>query len=297
MARRERRAQMSFDNLKESLTQKGGFKEDERIFKLKAKEDGTGTAIIRFLPAPDSEVPYVTIYEHGFKDAGGFYIENCPTTIGKECPACKQNNIYWNNDKEDEARARKRKQSFYANILVIKDDNCPEREGKVFLFRYGKKIHDKIVEAIEGTGGDEAFNPFDYYEGANFVLTQKMVGGYNNYDSSRFKDPTPISSDEDEIDKIDSKLFDIKPFVAEDKFKSYSTLAAIYKSKTGVNPPKAAGSEQDNEEKVSINSNVNSNVNDTDNSVDDSVTVSTETETASSARSKIFEKLKKRNQE
>jgi hypothetical protein len=293
MARRERRAQMSFGSLKDSIQDKGGFKDDERIFKLKPKEDGTGTAIIRFLPAPDSEVPFVNIYEHGFKGDNGYYIEACPTTIGKDCPACKQNNIYWNNDQEDEARARKRKQSFYANILVIKDDNCPEREGKVFLFRYGKKIHDKIVEAIEGTGGEEPFNPFDYYEGANFVLNQKQVGGFNNYDSSRFKDPTPISKDEKEIDAIDEQLFDIKPFVSDDKFKAYSVLAALYKAKTGITPPTVDGESVPEENATSENDEADESTSSVDISKDEAADDSGTT----GARSKIFEKLKNRNKD
>ena len=291
MARRERRSKMSFGDLKNAVQDNGGFKADERIFKLKVGEDGTGTAIIRFLPAPDSEVPFTKIYEHGFKADNGYYIEACPTTIGKECPACKQNNIFWNNDQENEARSRKRKLSFYSNILVIKDDACPKRKGKIFLFRYGKKIHDKIIETIEGKV-DEPFNPFDYYEGANFVLAQKMVGGFNNYDSSRFKDPTQIAKTEKEIDAIDEKLYDIKPFVSDDKFKTYNTLATLYKTKTGITPPSAEGEKEETPaptptQKAETAPKVESTKIDTTKA----------TEGDSTARLKIFDKLKNRNKE
>lgn len=289
MSRKERRAKVDFGTLKTAVSTKSGFKEDERIFKLKANEDGTGSATIRFLPAPDSQVPFVQIYEHGFKGpSGAYYIENCPTSINKDCPACKQNNIYWNNDKQDIAKDRKRKLSVYANILVIKDDNCPEREGKVFIYRFGKKILDKINDAINGLQEDP-FNPFDYYEGANFILTQKIKDGYNNYDASRFKDQSPL--DEEVIDIVDAELFDLLPFIDESKFKDYETLAAHYATKTGVTPPslngpkvtyedsseESTGSDEDNEE-----------------STGSEESVKTETKKPTGAKAKIFEKLKKR---
>ncbi|MFA5484941.1 MAG: hypothetical protein WC260_01705 [Candidatus Pacearchaeota archaeon] len=195
---------------------------DERIYKPEFDENGIARATIRFLPSPDTDIPYVDLYTHYFSDVGGWFIENCPTTKGLECPVCKENSRIWDSD-EDTARKRKRKRSFYANILIVDDKKNPSNNGKIMLFKYGVKIHEKIMELIE----DDGIMPFDYYDGANFDLKIKMtkVGSVSmpNYDSSAFKDSSTIGTDE-EIESINSALFPLAPFVSDDKFKSYDNI-------------------------------------------------------------------------
>lgn len=195
---------------------------DERIFKPEMDDTGNARVLIRFLPSPDTDVPYVDVYSHYFKDVGGWFIDNCPTTKGRECPVCKENSRIWDED-EQTARNRKRKRSFYSNILIVDDKKNPSNNGKVMLFKYGIKIHEKIIELID----DDGVMPFDYYDGANFDLKIKMVkvGTANmpNYDSSTFKDVSAIGTDV-EIEKIDSALYPLAPFVSDDKFKSYDAL-------------------------------------------------------------------------
>lgn len=213
---------------------------DDNMFKMNPKKKGEGEVTLRFLPSPDSDIPYVKYFNHGWKNsAGKWFIQPCPTTFGLECPVCKQNNIYWDDDQEDLARSRKRSLNFVSNILVINDQDNPDRNGKVFTFRYGKKIHDKIQEAVEGKiayiEGD--FNPFDYYDGADFKLVLKQVSGYNNYDSSAFTLPKPIATTEDEIDAIDAQLHNISHYDGKAELKSYEELSALYLVNTGVVPP------------------------------------------------------------
>ncbi|MFW6219536.1 MAG: single-stranded DNA-binding protein [bacterium] len=210
----------AFKKMKEQNSGKKAV--DERIYRPEFDDNGTARSIIRFLPSPDTDIPYVDVYSHYFSDVGGWFIENCPTTKGLECPVCKENTRIWDSD-EDTARKRKRKRNFYANILIVDDKKNPSNNGKVMLFKYGIKIHEKIMELIE----DDGIMPFDYYEGANFDLKIKMikVGNTNmpNYDSATFKDTSSIGTDE-EIEKINSSLYPIASFVSNDKFKSYDDL-------------------------------------------------------------------------
>lgn len=210
-------------------------KVDERLYQIKTQKDGTAQAVIRFLWSKDTDVPFAKKYSHGFRGVGGWYIEDCPTTNGKPCPVCKANSAAWNADDKDTARARARRLSCYSNILVVKDPQTPENEGKVFLFRYGKKIHDKIMEKIAPKEGgiEEPVMVFDPYEGANFKLIVKTVNttlpdgskkSYLNYDSSSFAEKTKIGSDA-KVEEIDKSLYGLSEFVDPSSIKTFDELA------------------------------------------------------------------------
>jgi len=201
---------------------------DEREFKPKYKQDGTFQAVIRFLPSKDTDIPFIDVYSHGFKGPGGWFVDNCPTTIKKKCPVCTANSAIW-DEFPDVVRKRKRKLSYYANILVINDIQTPENNGKVFLYRFGKKIHDKIMQKLNPPEGGilKPVTVFDYYEGANFnLMIKKVKVGPNmlpNYDDSNF-DSVSTLGDDDEIEKIHGQLFGLKDYHAESNFKSWDEL-------------------------------------------------------------------------
>lgn len=216
-------------------TQKGGGA-DERFWKLSVdQKTKIGYAVIRFLPAPkDEELPWVRLFSHGFKGPGGkWFIENCPTTLGQRpCPICKENNRLWNLSEEKDtpekkiARDRKRKLQFISNILVVSDPAKPENNGKVFLFKYGAKIYDKIKEQIEPEFPDkQPINPFDLWEGANFKLKSRDLAGYQNYDKSEFDTPSEVlDGDEEKLEKLWESQYSLQEHVAEKQFKSYDDL-------------------------------------------------------------------------
>jgi hypothetical protein len=211
----------------------------DKYWKLETDSAGNGYAVIRFLPAiTDDDVPFVKLYNHGFKgDTGRWFIEQCPTTIGKPCPACEKNGELWSTGQEKDketARARKRKTSYVANILVVSDSKNPDNEGKTFLWKFGKKIFDKIVDKIQPEFEDEApVNVFDPLEGANFKLKQRKVEGWANFDKSEFDDVSEIGSAK-EIDSIMKTITDLKELTAESSFKSYEDLKTKYAAATGI---------------------------------------------------------------
>ena len=173
---------------------------DERLWKPELDKTGNGYAVVRFLPAPDKEeFPWAKLYSHAFQGPGGWYIENSLTTNGGKDPVSDHNRELWNSGNEsdkDVVRKQKRKLSFYSNIYVVKDPVNPANEGKVFLFKYGKKIFDKIMEAMQPNFEDETpINPFDFWQGANFKLKIKKVAGFWNYDSSEFDSVAPLLDD------------------------------------------------------------------------------------------------------
>ena len=234
---------MSFSNLKnnkaelfsklqkqlEQSTQVGSV--DERFWKLSTDKAGNGFAVIRFLPASDGEdMPYVKLYSHAFQGPGGWYIENSLTTLGKKDPLGEYNRELWNSGDEqlkEQVRKQKRKLSYYSNIYVVKDPTNPENEGKVFLFRYGKKIHDKIMDAVNGDEleGREGINPFDFWTGANFKLRAKKVAGYPNYDSSEFQDASVLEDHDDaQLEAIWNTQYGLQDIISPDKFKDYDQL-------------------------------------------------------------------------
>ena len=224
----------SLDKLTKELgkLKTGGGSKDERFWQPEVDKAGNGYAIIRFLDTPfvDGEegMPWVQVFNHGFQGPGGWFIENCLTTVGQPCPVCELNGRHWNSGVEadkDIARRQKRKLSYVANILVVKDGDHPENEGKVFLYRFGKKIFDKIKEQIEPQFEDESpVNPFNFWEGANFKLKIRNVEGYRNYDKSEFDRQSVVSDDDDEIEKLWKACYSLKEFVDQKDFKSYDFL-------------------------------------------------------------------------
>ena len=202
---------------------------DDRIWKLDVDKSGNGYAVIRFLPAPNGEdLPFVKLYSHAFQGSGGWYIENSLTTLGQKDPVSELNSTLWNNGTDagkELARKQKRKLTYISNIYVVKDPANPENEGKVFLFKYGKKIFDKITEAMQPEFEDETpIDPFDFWQGANFKLKAKNVAGYRNYDSSEFGNPNPLLDDDDAMEGIWKKQYSLAELVAADQFKSYDEL-------------------------------------------------------------------------
>ena len=203
--------------------------QDDRLWKIEMDKTGNGYAVIRFLPASNGEdMPWQRVWSHAFQDKGGWYIENSLTTLGQKDPVSEENTRLWNtgvdSDKEI-ARKRKRKLSYYANILVVSDPKHPENEGQVKLFKFGKKIFDKITEALQPAFEDEKpINPFDFWKGANFKLKLRKVDGYWNYDKSEFEGVSQIKESDDDIKAIWEKQYPLKPFVAPDNFKSYDEL-------------------------------------------------------------------------
>jgi len=210
---------------------------DDRIWNPIVDKAGNGFAIIRFLPEIEGEdIPYVRLYNHGFKNAAGkWFIENCPTTIGGKCCVCESNSAHWNTGlKSDQqiARDRKRNLSYYANILVISNPANPKDEGKNFLFRFGAKIFEKISTAIKPEFPDESpINPFHFWEGANFLLKIRNVEGYRNYDRSSFESPKALFDGDDTLlEELWKKQYPLLDFVSPDKFKSYEELSTKFNS-------------------------------------------------------------------
>ncbi len=203
--------------------------QDDRLWKPELDKTGNGYAVLRFLPAPQKEeMPWARVWSHAFQGPGGWYIENSLTTLGQKDPVSEENTILWNSgvdsDKEI-ARKRKRKLSYYSNIYVVSDPKHPENEGKVFLFKFGKKIFDKITEAMQPAFEDEKpINPFDFWTGANFKLKIRKVDGFWNYDKSEFEAVSPISTDDEVIKGIWNKQYPLKPFLEAANFKSYDEL-------------------------------------------------------------------------
>ena len=203
--------------------------DDERIWKPELDKSGNGYAVIRFLPAPEGEdIPWQRMFSHSFQGPGGWYIENSLTTINKNDPVGEANRRLWNSGSEadkETARRQKRKLSYFTNIYVVADPKHPENEGKVFLYKFGKKIFDKIMEAMQPQFDDEqAINPFDLWKGANFKLKIRKVDGFWNYDKSEFEAVTQLLPSDEELEKVYQSEYPLKPFHEESNFKSYAEL-------------------------------------------------------------------------
>ena len=202
---------------------------DERLWKPELDKSGNGYAVIRFLPSVEGEdMPWAKVWNHAFQGpTGQWYIENSLTTVGQKDPVSEHNTKLWNtgleSDKET-ARKQKRKLQYFSNIYVVSDSKHPENEGKVFLYRYGKKIFDKLMAAMQPEFEDETpINPFDFWEGANFKLKIRKVDGYWNYDKSEFEAPSALG-DDSVIEGIWKKQYALKEFTASTNFKSYEEL-------------------------------------------------------------------------
>ena len=206
--------------------------EDDRFWKLEADKAGNGTAVIRFLPRVEGdELPWVKIFSHGFKGpTGKWYIENSLTTLGQNDPVGELNTTLWNSGSDankEIARTQKRRLHFISNVLIVSDPKHPENEGKVMLFKFGKKIFDKIMNKAKPTFEDEKpVNVFDLWEGANFKLRMRKVEGYPNYDESTFSDPAPVKPTDEEILKVVNAQYKLSEFIDPKNFKSYEELKA-----------------------------------------------------------------------
>ena len=226
--------QKSIDKINKKLQEQAdsskGFAEDTRMWKAELDKSGNGYAVTRFLPAPTGEdLPWAKTWNHGFQGVGGWYIEECPTTIGKKCPVCEYNSSLWNSGIEankEIARKQKRRLVYMSNILVIKDPANPQNEGELKLFKYGKKIFDKINDQMNPQFEDEnPTNPFDLWEGANFRLKIRKVDGFNNFDKSEFDSVSPLYEGADEkLEELWKKEFPLSEFTDDSRFKEFSEL-------------------------------------------------------------------------
>ena len=223
-----------------------GSSADERFWKPELDKSGNGYAVIRFLPAPEGEdMPWAKVWSHAFKGPGGqWYIENSLTTLGKDDPVGELNRELWNSGRDSDkeiARAQKRKLSYYANIYVVQDPTHPENEGRVFLYKFGKKIFDKLVEAMQPAFADESpVDPFNFWKGADFKLKIRKVDGYWNYDKSEFAAPGVLGGfDDDKLENIWSQGYSLAEFEDTKNFKSYEQLQARLNLVLGKTAPAA----------------------------------------------------------
>ena len=248
-----RKQRGNFDNLMKEVEKisnpKSNFKKgDDREWKPTVDKAGNGYAVIRFLPlsqgATDTGVPWVRIFNHGFQGPGGkWYIENSLTTLNEQDPVSELNTQLWNSgieaDKET-ARKQKRRLNYWANILIVDDPANPANNGKVFIYKFGKKIFDKIQDQLKPEFQDESpINPFDFWEGANFKLKIRQVEGYRNYDKSEFETPSPIAEGDEAIEKVWNEQHDLGSLIAPDQFKSYEELKAKLNMVLGSSTPVA----------------------------------------------------------
>ena len=216
----------------------------DNYWKAEVDKSGNGMATIRFLPASEKdgedELPWVKVFSHGFQGPGGqWLIDYCLTTKNQQCPICEHNSTLWNSGIEankEVVRKQKRKLSYISNIYVVSDPKNPENEGKVFLFKYGKKIFDKITEAMSPEFADETpINPFDMWKGANFKLKIRKVEGYQNYDKSEFESAAPLLDDDDGLEKVWKQEYCLKDLVGDSEFKSFDQLKSRLDKVLGLN--------------------------------------------------------------
>lgn len=230
------------DLQKKILDSKKGYKDpdEDKYWQPTADNAGNGFAIIRFLPGKDGDDPYIKMWTHGFKDpgTGRWYIENCLTTIGKDDPVTDANSVFWKTGTEENkkiAQRQKRRLHYESNILVIEDPGNPDNEGKVFKYKYGQTIFDKLNDKMNPQfAGDKPMNPFDFWDGANFRLKIVKKDGYRNYDKSEFDSPSAVFDDDEKIETIYNQLYDLKEALAADKFKSYEELQKKYLQVIGM---------------------------------------------------------------
>jgi len=230
--KRKSRSSSNLDELSKKIqatSEKKSYK-DDRFWRPELDKASNGYAVIRFLPAPPNEdLPWAKLYTHGFQAKGGWFIENSRTTFGEKDPVSEMNSELWNSGTEadkDIARARKRKLQYISNILVISDPANPQNEGKIFLYKFGKKIFDKIQEAMEPEFADEkAVNPFELWDGANFKLKVRKISGFINYDKSEFDSPSALFDGDDvQLEELWKKQYSLTAFTDPSNFKSYDEL-------------------------------------------------------------------------
>tara|TARA_Y100001973_G_C5195468_1_gene333948 strand:+ start:1689 stop:2594 length:906 start_codon:yes stop_codon:yes gene_type:complete len=230
----KKKSQGGFGKLTEEMnkltTKSSDSYKDDRFWKPELDKSSNGYAVIRFLPAVDGEdIPWARLFSHGFKGPGGWYIENSRTTLGEKDPVSEMNTQLWNSGVEsdkDIARNRKRRLNYISNILIVSDPANPQNEGKVFLYKYGKKIFDKINEAMNPEFDDETpVNPFDFWEGANFKLKVRKVAGFINYDKSEFESASAVyDGDDAKLEELWKTQYALSEFTDPSNFKSYDEL-------------------------------------------------------------------------
>jgi len=234
-----KRNRNSFDKLTKAIesinTPAEGSKDDDRFWQPETDKAGNGMAVIRFLPAPaadgDDALPWVRVFNHGFQGPGGWYIENSLTTLGQKDPVSEYNSVLWNSGIEankEIARKQKRRLTYISNVLIVSDPKNPENEGQIKLYKFGKKIFDKLTEAMNPQFEDEkAINPFDFWDGANFKIKIRQVEGYRNYDKSEFESPSALfDGDDAKLEALWKKEYSLKEFLDPKNFKSYDVLKA-----------------------------------------------------------------------
>ena len=227
----------SFDKLSKALEQlnssESGSDNSNNFWRPEVDKSGNGMATIRFLPAPeidgDDSLPWVKIFSHGFQGPGGWLIDNCLTTKNQQCPVCEYNSSLWNSGVEankDIVRKQKRKLNYVANVYIVSDPKNPDNEGQVKMFKFGKKIFDKITEAMNPAFEDETpINPFDLWAGANFKLKIRKVEGYQNYDKSEFESPSVLGNfSDDQLESIWKSEYSLQNLISDKEFKSYDDL-------------------------------------------------------------------------
>jgi len=222
----------------EKMNTSSGGSSDDRLWKPEVDKSGNGFAVIRFLSAPEGEdLPWAKVYTHAFQGTGGWFIDNCLTTVNQNCPVCEANRELWNTGSkanQEIVRERKRKLSYYSNIYVVQDKAHPENEGKVFLYKYGRKIFDKIMAAMQPEFDDETpINPFDFWQGANFKVKITKKDGYWNYDKSEFGEQGPLFDDDDVMESVWKKTYSLVEFADPEKMKSYEQLSTRLKTVLG----------------------------------------------------------------
>ncbi len=212
------------------INQPAGYQnDDDRFWRPELDKSGNGMALVRFLPAPDGEdLPWARSWNHGFQGPGGWYIENSLTTLGQKDPVSEYNSQLWNSGIEankEIARKQKRRLTYVSNVLVIKDPTNPQNEGQVRLYKYGKKIWDKINDQMNPEFEDETpLNPFDLWEGANFKLKIRKVDGFSNYDKSEFEVSTPVNDEDSKMEELWKTEHSLSEFTDPKNFKTYSEL-------------------------------------------------------------------------
>ena len=212
------------------INQPAGYQnDDDRFWRPELDKSGNGMAVVRFLPAPDGEdLPWARSWNHGFQGPGGWYIENSLTTLGQKDPVSEYNSQLWNSGIEankEIARKQKRRLTYVSNVLVIKDPTNPQNEGQVRLYKYGKKIWDKINDQMNPEFEDETpLNPFDLWEGANFKLKIRKVDGFSNYDKSEFEASTPVNDEDSKMEELWKTEHSLSEFTDPKNFKTYSEL-------------------------------------------------------------------------
>ena len=235
-------SQSQIDSISQALAETQTKKEsygDDRIWKCERDKSGNGYAVIRLLPSSEGEdLPWVRLFSHGFQGKGGWDIENSLTTLNQDDPVSEYNRELWNNGTEAgkaQARDQKRRLNYFSNILVLKDPANPQNEGRVHLYKYGKKIFDKINDLMNPEYPDEQpINPFDLWKGADFKLKVRMLDGYVNYDKSEFDKPRAIYDNDADLEKLWKSQYKLNELVSPDLFKSYNELKTKFNRVLGL---------------------------------------------------------------